>query len=105
MTACTGIVLKWWKHETLSWNTNTKKTIIRISKRIIERFKKMQNKNNEEKIEKVNRYVEMCWYNYHCYDRNKIMKIITDIVNENPEETNHTRLGMLAKRRCIGELS
>lgn len=54
--------------------------------------------------EKVHWYVRTCWDQYRCADKEGVQRIIKEIIEENPDETNYVKLGMLAKRRCIGEL-
>ena len=54
--------------------------------------------------DKVLKYVISCWYDSRCYDKEDILRIIDEVIAENPEEKRVTKLGMLAKRRCIGEL-
>lgn len=53
---------------------------------------------------KVMTYVYNCWYDVHCHKREDIEKIVEQIIEENPHITNYTKLGMLAKRRCMNEL-
>lgn len=53
---------------------------------------------------KVLQYVTSCWYDSRCHKKEDILRIIDEILAENPNETQITKLGMLAKRRCIGEL-
>ena len=36
--------------------------------------------------------------------KEEVKRIIKEVIEENPDETNYVKLGMLAKRRCIGEL-
>ena len=54
--------------------------------------------------DKVLTYVYNCWYGVRCHKREDIERIVEQIIQENPNETNYTMLGMLAKRRCIAEL-
>ena len=54
--------------------------------------------------EKVHWYVRTCWDSYRCADKKEVEKIINEVIAENPDETNYVKLGVLAKRRCIGEL-
>ena len=53
---------------------------------------------------KVLDYVLTCWYDSRCYKKEDILKIIDQVISENPDETRITKLGLLSKRRCIGEL-
>lgn len=52
----------------------------------------------------VHRYVRNCWDRYRCANKEDVERIINEVIAENPEETSYVKLGMLAKRRCIGEL-
>ena len=54
--------------------------------------------------EKISWYVSTCWDSYRCADKNEVQRIIKEVIQENPDETNYVKLGMYAKRRCIGEL-
>lgn len=54
--------------------------------------------------EKVYWYVSTCWDQFRCANKEEIRKIIKEVITENPDETNYIKLGMLSKRRCIGEL-
>lgn len=54
--------------------------------------------------EKVSWYVSTCWDQYRCADKEEVKRIINEVIEENPNETDYVKLGMLAKRRCIGEL-
>ena len=54
---------------------------------------------------KVLTYVYNCWYGVHCHKKEDIEKIVKEIIKENPNETRITKLGMLAKRRCIERLT
>ncbi|MBQ2635342.1 MAG: hypothetical protein IJG09_01375 [Methanobrevibacter sp.] len=54
--------------------------------------------------DKVLWYVSTCWDNYRCADKNEVKRIIQEVIADNPDETSYVKLGMLAKRRCIGEL-
>lgn len=54
--------------------------------------------------EKISWYIRTCWDQYRCADKEEVQRIIKEIITENPNETNYVKLGMLAKRRCIGEL-
>lgn len=58
-------------------------------------------KSKEELVEK---YVRTCWDRYSCADKSEVKRIISEVINENPDTDNIVKLGMLAKRRCIGEL-
>ncbi len=53
---------------------------------------------------KVEWYVATCWDSYRCADKDKVKRIVQEVVDENPDITSYVKLGMLAKRRCIGEL-
>lgn len=53
---------------------------------------------------KVHRYVRNCWDSYRCADKKEIERIIDEVLQEYPDETNHVKLGVIVKRRCIGEL-
>lgn len=53
---------------------------------------------------KVLKYVANCWDSYRCADKRDVERIINEVIAENPGETSYVKLGMLAKRRCIGEL-
>lgn len=57
----------------------------------------------KEMHEKVLMYVANCWDNYRCSDKDKVNRIIDEVISDNPEETDFTRLGMIAKRRCMME--
>ena len=52
----------------------------------------------------IHRYLKNCWDMYRCSDKREVERIIREVIAENPNETNYVKLGMLAKRRCIGEL-
>ena len=54
--------------------------------------------------EKVHWYVRTCWDHYRCADKKEVERIIQEVIDENPNETDYVKLGMFAKRRCIGEL-
>ena len=54
--------------------------------------------------DKVLTYVYNCWYGVRCHKREDIERIVTETVNEHPDETSYTKLGMIAKRRCQNEL-
>ena len=53
---------------------------------------------------KVMMYVYNCWYGVRCHKREDIEKIIDEVIKQNPNETDYTRLGMISKRRCQNEL-
>lgn len=53
---------------------------------------------------KVVNYVYNSWYGVHCHNREDIERICSEVIKENPDETNFTKLGLIAKRRCMGEL-
>lgn len=54
--------------------------------------------------DKVHMYVRTCWDNYRCADKDEVKRIINEVIEANPNETDWVRLGVQAKRRCIGEL-
>ena len=54
--------------------------------------------------EKVHMYIRTCWDAYRCADKNEINRIIQEVIDENPDETDWIKLGVKVKRRCIGEL-
>lgn len=54
--------------------------------------------------EKVSWYVRTCWDQYRCADKEEVKRIVKEVVDENPHLNDFVKLGMLAKRRCIGEL-
>lgn len=54
--------------------------------------------------EKVHNYVKSCWDAYRCADKEEINRIIQEVIQENPNETDWVKLGVIVKRRCIGEL-
>jgi len=54
--------------------------------------------------DKVHMYVRMCWDNYRCADKDEVKRIINEVIEANPNETDWVRLGVQAKRRCMGEL-
>ena len=49
-------------------------------------------------------YVYATWYGVHCHKREDVEKIIDQVIQENPDITDHVKLGVIAKRRCIAEL-
>ena len=53
---------------------------------------------------KIHNYVKACWDRYRCADKDEINRIIQEVIDENPNETDWVKLGVIAKRRCIGEL-
>ena len=53
---------------------------------------------------KVHKYVRNCWDSYRCADKKEVDRIINEVIQENPNETDYIKLGVIAKRRCIGEL-
>ena len=53
---------------------------------------------------KVNMYVQACWDHYRCADKDEVKRIIQEVIEENPDIKDHVKLGVIAKRRCIGEL-
>lgn len=59
---------------------------------------------NMELYDKVLWYVSTCWDSYRCADKKEIERIINEVIAENPDETDYVKLGVKAKRRCIGEL-
>ena len=50
--------------------------------------------------DKVHMYVRT----YRCADKDEIKRIINEVIKDNPDETDWVRLGVIAKRRCMGEL-
>ena len=54
--------------------------------------------------DKVLWYVRTCWDSYRCADKKKKKRIIQEVIEENPDIKDHVKLGVIAKRRCIGEL-
>ena len=54
--------------------------------------------------DKVHMYVRTCWDNYRCADKDEVKRIINEVIEANPNETDWVKLGVIAKRRCIGEL-
>lgn len=54
--------------------------------------------------DKVLWYVSTCWDSYRCADKEEVKRIIQEVIEENPDITDYVKLGVLAKRRCIGEL-
>ena len=53
---------------------------------------------------KIIQYVYSTWYQSKCYDREDIERIIDQVIAENPDENNHVKLGMKARRKCQAEL-
>ena len=49
-------------------------------------------------------YVYNCTYGIRCYKREDIERVVKEVVDENPDETSHVKLGVKAKRRIQGEL-
>ena len=54
--------------------------------------------------DKVLMYVMTCWDNYRCADKDEVNRIINEVIKENPDEKSFVKLGVIAKRRCMGEL-
>lgn len=55
--------------------------------------------------DKVLWYVSTCWDSYRCADKDEVKRIVQEVVDENPHlKDDYVKLGVLAKRRCIGEL-
>lgn len=54
--------------------------------------------------DKVLMYVKTCWDNYRCSDKDEVNRIIAEVITENPDEKSFVKLGVIAKRRCMGEL-
>ena len=54
--------------------------------------------------DKVHMYVRTCWDNYRCADKDEVKRIINEVIEDNPNETDWVKLEVMAKRRCIGEL-
>ena len=54
--------------------------------------------------DKVLMYVMTCWDNYRCSDKDEVNRIINEVIKENPDEKSFVKLGVIAKRRCMGEL-
>lgn len=54
--------------------------------------------------EKVLWYVSTCWDSYRCADKEEVKRIIDEVIRENPHLDDYVKLGVLAKRRCMGEL-
>lgn len=54
--------------------------------------------------DKVITYVYSCWYGVRCHERKDIERIIDEVIAENPDIKDFTKLGVIAKRRCQGEL-
>ena len=55
--------------------------------------------------DKVLCYVRTCWDSYRCSDKDEVKRIIKEVIDENPDITNISKLGMLSKRRCQNELT
>ena len=53
---------------------------------------------------KVLTYVYNCTYGIRCHKREDIERIVKEVIEENPDETSHVKLGVIAKRRIYGEL-
>lgn len=53
---------------------------------------------------KVLTYVYNCTYGIRCHKREDIEQIVKEVIEENPDETSHVKLGVIAKRRIYGEL-
>ena len=60
--------------------------------------------SKNELFDKVLVYVRNCYYDYHCKDKEDVNRIILEVINENPEEYDFIKLGVMVKRRCQGEL-
>ena len=54
--------------------------------------------------DKVHTYVRTCWDNYRCADKDEVKRIINEVIEANPNETDWVKLGVIVKRRCMGEL-
>ena len=54
--------------------------------------------------DKIHTYVRTCWDSYRCADKDEVKRIIQEVIDENPDIKDHVKLGVIAKRRCIGEL-
>lgn len=54
--------------------------------------------------DKVLMYVRTCWDNYRCADKDEVNRIINEVIKENPDEKSFVKLGVIVKRRCMGEL-
>ena len=50
--------------------------------------------------DKIHTYVRTCWDS----DKDEVKRIIQEVIDENPDIKDHVKLGVIAKRRCIGEL-
>ena len=63
------------------------------------------NKTNVIKMnDKILWYVSTCWDNYRCAAKDEVKRIIQEVIADNPEISDYIKLGVLAKRRCQGEL-
>lgn len=54
--------------------------------------------------DKVLWYVRTCWDSYRCADKDEVKRIVKEVIEENQDITDYVKLGVIAKRRCIGEL-
>ena len=54
--------------------------------------------------DKILWYVSTCWDHYRCADKDEVKRIIQEVIEDNPEITDYIKLGVLAHRRCQGEL-
>lgn len=52
--------------------------------------------------EKTRTYVYNTLYGIRCYRKEDVERIIREVVEDNPNEHSHVKLGMIAKRRIQG---
>lgn len=50
---------------------------------------------------KVHMYVMTCWDAYRCADKDEVKRVIDEVINENPDETDWVKLGVICKRRLM----
>ena len=54
--------------------------------------------------QKVTMYVYNCYYGIRCLDKKDIDRIINEVIQDNPNETDFVKLGVKVKRRLASEL-
>ena len=54
--------------------------------------------------DKVLWYVATCWDHYRCADKDEVKRIVQEVIDENPDINDYVKLGVIVKRRCMGEL-